>query len=159
MLYILIAAAVCAADQLFKGWIVSAVPLHGHLDFIPGILNLTYFRNTGVAFSLFEASTLLLTLFTAVMTVFLLIFLFKGKLTKLQRICLSAVLGGAVGNLIDRIARGYVVDMFETAFIDFAIFNIADIFIVTGGIAFCILYLIDAVNEEKAKKTESDDEK
>ena len=63
--------------------------------------------------------------------------------------CLSVVLAGAVGNLIDRAFLGYVTDMFQTLFINFAVFNVADICVVCGGIAFCVYYLLFHGKEDK----------
>ena len=69
-------------------------------------------------------------------------------------ICLAAVIGGGVGNLIDRVRLGYVVDMLDAVFIDFPVFNVADCFVVCGTIVLCIYYLFyyekyDAGNWEK----------
>ena len=151
-MYFIIAVFVTAADQLFKKWIVASVPLSGYMAMIPGIIHLTYVRNTGAAFSIFTNMRLFLTILTSCMIAGLIVFLIKARLSKLEKIALSAVLGGAVGNLIDRVFLGYVVDMFEVEFIEYAVFNVADSFIVVGGIVFCICYLIDAVKDEKAKK-------
>ena len=63
--------------------------------------------------------------------------------------CLSLVLAGAIGNLIDRVALGFVTDMFETLFMNFAVFNVADICVVCGGIAFCAYYLLCHGKEEE----------
>ena len=151
MLYFIIAVLVAAADQLFKKWIVASVPLSGYMTMIPGVIHLTYVRNTGAAFSIFNDMRLFLTILTSCMIAGLIVFLIKAKLSRLEKLALSAVLGGAVGNLIDRVLLGYVVDMFEVEFMEYAVFNVADCFIVVGGILFCVCYLMDIVKEEKAK--------
>lgn len=111
------------------------------LPFIPKILGLNHVHNTGGAWSMLNQHTWLL---TAVSTAVVLIILFV-LLRRLVRhpvgvITLVMVLAGAVGNLIDRIRLGYVVDMFQTLFMNFPIFNVADICVVCGGIAFCIYF-------------------
>lgn len=154
MIYLLIAAAVCAADQLLKLWIASTIPLGGTLDVLPGFMCLTHVRNTGMAFSMLSEHTWLLTLTSAVVSCVLAALLVRGKFPRWEKIALALVLGGAVGNLIDRVRLGYVVDMFRTLFVDFAVFNLADAFIDVGAALFCVLYIIRTVREERAKKTE-----
>jgi len=78
--------------------------------------------------------------------------MFKGKLNKPCLVTAAMVLGGAVGNIIDRIVLGYVIDMFEVDFTDYAVFNIADCFVVVGVILFCIFYLIQVIKEERQAK-------
>ena len=151
MLYAIIAVAIVVLDQYFKYWIVQTIDLGGSLPFIPRLVGLTYVRNTGGAFSILSSATWLLTVITAIFIVGLIIYLIKGKLGKVSSICVAAVIGGAICNLIDRIRLGYVVDMFETLFMKYAIFNIADCFIVVGVILFCIFYLI----EERKKELEA----
>ncbi len=152
MLYIIIVLAIILADQLFKKWIVTNIPLYSEIALIPSIVHLTYLQNTGAAFSIFADSRIFLIILTGLLSVLLTVFIIKGKLSRWEKVCLSAVLGGAIGNLIDRIFLGYVVDMFEIEFMNFAIFNVADCFIVVGGIMFCVLYFIRSSKEEKSKQ-------
>lgn len=154
MIYLLIAAAVCVVDQLFKYWIVSTIPLGGTMVLIPGVMGLTHLRNTGMAFSLLAEHTWLLTLISAVVACALGVLVVRGKFPRWEKIALALVMGGAVGNLIDRARLGYVVDMFQTLFVDFAVFNLADAFIDVGAALFCVLYIVRTVREERAKKAE-----
>lgn len=155
MLYLIIAAAIAVADQLFKQWITSSIELFGMHELLPGIVNLTYIQNTGAAFSIFEDMRWILAGASFVMAVVIIIFLFKSKMNAFGKITAAAVLGGAVGNLIDRVRLGYVVDMFRTEFIDFPVFNIADCFIVVGVIAFFVYYLFVYGKEELASRGET----
>ena len=83
------------------------------------------------------------------MSVVLAVALWKNFFTHpLGKVTLSLLLAGAVGNLIDRALLGYVTDMFETLFMRFAVFNVADICVVVGGIAFCVYYLFFHGKEE-----------
>lgn len=152
MLYIFFAALIVLADQLFKGWIVSAIPMGGQMAFIPGLLQLTHVHNYAAAFSLFGGMRIPIIILTCIICIVIIaaLILKKPKST-LQRVALMLVLGGAVGNLIDRIAMGYVIDMFETLFIDFPVFNIADCAIVVGGILFCVCILFEDIGKKKKK--------
>ena len=151
MLYYLIAICLVVVDQLVKWWVRSAIPLGQSIPFIPYVMDLAYVRNTGAAFSIFSTHTWLLTLISLGGSVLLAVLLWKnffpGALGKLS---LSLVLAGAVGNLIDRALMGYVTDMFQTTFIHFAVFNVADICVVVGGflLVFYVLFLLDKDREK-----------
>lgn len=150
MLYAILVVALVALDQLVKYLVVQNIPLGTHVPFLPHILDLTYVKNTGAAFSLFAQHTWILTLISLVMSVVLALALFKKFFRHpLGRVCLSLLLAGAVGNLIDRAFQGYVVDMFNVLFMDFAVFNVADICLVVGTIGAAVYYLLLADRLEK----------
>ena len=136
----LFSAAIAAADQITKYITVANIPLYGAVPFIPGVVRFTYVRNTGAAFSSFQGQQWLFALVFAVFTVLVLWEYFKSPMpfTKLDRWCIAAIYGGALGNMIDRVRLGYVVDMIEAEFMTFPIFNVGDIFITCG----CILLVI-----------------
>lgn len=151
MLYYLLAAALVVMDQLVKFLVRANIPLGDGVPFIPHILQLTYYQNTGAAFSIFEQHTWILTLISAAASVLLIVLLAKKTFNHpFAMVSLALVLAGAVGNLIDRLFLGYVTDMFQTLFMNFPIFNVADICIVCGGIAFCVYFLLFCKEEEKA---------
>ncbi|OUN22938.1 signal peptidase II [Flavonifractor sp. An82] len=151
MLYFLLAAALVVVDQLVKFLVRANIPLGEGVPFIPHILQLTYYQNTGAAFSIFEQHTWVLTLISAVASVLLIVLLAKRTFNHpFAMVSLALVLAGAVGNLIDRLFLGYVTDMFQTLFMNFPIFNVADICIVCGGIAFCVYFLLFCKEEDKA---------
>ena len=133
----LFAAAIVAADQFTKFLVLQNIPLHSNVDFLPGVLSLTYVRNTGAAFSSFEGAQWLFVVVFLVLTAALLWEYFKARmpLSRFERFCLAAIYGGGLGNVIDRVRLGYVVDMIETEFIEFPVFNVADCFITCGCIA------------------------
>ena len=125
-----LAAAVVAADQLVK-WLSSA--LGRDVILIPGVLNFTYAENTGMAFSMLSGHSWLLGVFSAA-AIALGWWILKGyRLGPVSRIAAMLMLGGAVGNMIDRLFRGYVVDMFEALFVEFAVFNVADAALTIGA--------------------------
>lgn len=136
----LFSAAIAAADQITKYITVANIPLYGAVPFIPGVVRFTYVRNTGAAFSSFQGQQWLFALVFAVFTVLVLWEYFKSPMpfTKLDRWCIAAIYGGALGNMIDRVRLGYVVDMIEAEFMTFPIFNVGDVFITCG----CILLVI-----------------
>lgn len=151
-LYGLIVASVAALDQFFKYWVVANISLGDTIPFLPGLLSLSHIHNTGAAFSILEDMRWLLLAITAVSIIGIIIYMVKAKLSVLERTAISFILGGAIGNAIDRILLGYVVDMFNLDFITYPIFNIADCFIVIGGTIFCICFIINSYKDENGKK-------
>ena len=137
---ILFALGIVAADQFTKYLTVANIALHGHVDVWPGVVGLTYVQNTGAAWSSFEGMIWLFALVFAVLTVAIVWEFSKKRLpfTTLERWCIAAIYGGGLGNMIDRLRLGFVVDMIETEFMNFPVFNVADCFITCG----CILMLV-----------------
>lgn len=157
MAYAVLVALLILLDQGVKFLVRTGIPLGGSVPFIPYILELTYVRNTGAAFSLLAEHTWLLTLISAVMSVALVLALFRGFFKHpLGKVSLCLVLAGAVGNLIDRAVLGYVVDMFRTLFMEFAVFNVADICVVVGGFAAAAYYLFLYDKLEGKEKTDGE---
>ena len=157
MPYVLLTLVLVAADQLVKYLVRANIPLGTSLPFLPGIMELTYWQNTGAAFSLFSEHTWVLTLISAVVSLVILGVLVKRVVAHPFGVAaLSVVLAGAVGNLIDRVAFGYVTDMFNFQFMRFAVFNVADVCVVCGGSAFCIYFLFFYDKLEK-KEGDGDD--
>ena len=138
--YILFTVAVVAADQFTKYLTLANIPLYTDVPFIPGFLGFTYVRNTGAAFSSFEGQQWLFVLIFAALTAGILWEYFKSPMpfTKFERWCIAAVYAGGLGNMIDRVRFGYVVDMIETLFMNFPGFNVADCFITCGCFALII---------------------
>lgn len=136
----LFALGIVGVDQLVKYLIVSNIPLFGQVPLVPGIMKLTYVQNTGAAFSMLQGMQWLFVVIFILLTALLVFEYFKKPMpfTKFERFCIAAVYGGGLGNMIDRVVLGYVVDMFQTEFIKFPVFNVADIFITCG----CILLMV-----------------
>ncbi len=152
MIELLVIALLVVLDQAVKYLVRTGIPLGGRMDFIPHVLGLTHIQNTGAAFSMLSGARWLFVGLTVVFVAAALWWLLAKKLTHpFGRWTLVLVIAGAIGNLIDRALFGYVVDMFEVLFMHFAIFNVADIFVVVGGIGFCIYY---GFLHDKWKKTE-----
>ena len=136
----LMALGIVAADQITKYITVANIPLFGNVPVLPGIFRLTYVRNTGAAFSVFRGMQWLFVLVFVVLTVLILWEYFKKPMafTTFERWCVVAIFGGGLGNMIDRLRLGYVVDMIRLQFMDFPIFNVADCFITCGCIALMV---------------------
>ncbi len=159
MLYAIAALLVLIADQALKYYVTLNIPLdEGVIPMIPGIMSLVNYHNTGAAFSMLSgggarwAFVILAVGFTA----WVCYALINRKVTdKFLSWTLVLVAAGAIGNAIDRAMYGYVVDMFRTDFMNFAIFNVADIFITLGGIALCIA-IIRLPDPDKEQPSEAE---
>lgn len=137
LFYVLFVAGIVALDQVTKALVVANIPLSGHVDFLPGFLDFTYLRNTGAAFSSFEGMQWLFALIFLGFTLAIFYEYFKKRMpfTAFERWAIAAIYAGGLGNMIDRLRLGYVVDMIETQFMEFPVFNVADCFITCGCIA------------------------
>ena len=135
--YALFVGGIVAADQITKFLTVANIALYEDVPFLPGLLQLTYVQNTGAAFSSFEGQQWLFAIIFLVFTIGVIWEFRKNTMgfTPFERWCIVAIYGGGLGNMIDRVRLGYVVDMIETTFITFPVFNVADCFITCGCIA------------------------
>ena len=138
--YALFVLLIVAADQITKYLVMEAIPLFADVPLLPGVLGLTYVQNTGAAFSSFQGQQWLFALIFVVFTVAVVYEYFKKSMpfTTLERWCIAAIYGGGLGNMIDRVRLGYVVDMLETEFMEFPVFNVADCFITCG----CVVLMV-----------------
>lgn len=139
------------ADQLSKAW-VSANLYGRSVTILPGVLDYSYVENTGAAFGMLGKNTVLLAVFSGLMSLVLLYILlrYRRQFHRLSCIALAFVLSGAVGNFIDRAFHGFVVDFIELKFVNFAVFNIADIFVSMGAVLLILsLLFLEKDNFEK----------
>ncbi|MGM0212766.1 signal peptidase II [Enterococcus sp. AZ109] len=150
--YLILSAVVIGADQWFKFWIVGNFNLGDMQELIPNVLSLTYIHNTGGAFSLFEGQRVFFIIITIAAVVGGVYYLNKHlHESKWLTFGLSLFLAGAVGNFIDRLRLGYVVDMIQLDFINFPIFNIADMALVVGVAMIFIYILLDERDKKHGK--------
>ena len=159
MIYILAVVLCVAADQAVKLWTVANLGLYESAPLIPGIMELYYIRNTGGGFSILTGQTWFLAVLTAVLMLGIAALLVKKVFTHPMAVWpLVLIIGGGIGNLIDRVRLGYVVDMFNLQFMKYPVFNVADILVVCGAILFSVYYLLlhDKVTRKElpAEKTE-----
>lgn len=157
MLYTLIVLALIAADQGLKYWVVSHLALGESAPLLPGVMQLTRLHNTGAAWSSFSGMTAVLAVVTAVLMALVALLLIK-KIVRhpLGVAACLLILGGGIGNLIDRVLRGYVVDMFDLQLFSYPIFNVADCLVVIGGVLGAVYYLFLYEKTDKKEKNVHD---
>lgn len=145
-------ADIVILDQITKALVRAHIPLGGEVPLIPGVLRLTYTRNTGAAFSMLGGARWFFLALVVVFFVALGILIKKKIVTQpLELWCLAAIGGGALGNAVDRAVSGSVTDMIEPLFINFAVFNVADIFITCGAVLLvAYMVLFDRNHEDKS---------
>lgn len=141
-LFALLGLALIGLDQWTKLWTVAHIDLGEVIDFFPPIFSLTYLQNRGAAFSILQDQKWF---FVVVTVAFLAVaghyFVTKAK-DWLTLLALTLIISGGIGNFIDRLRLGYVVDMVHLDFVDFAIFNVADSYLTVGvGLMFLALWL------------------
>lgn len=143
-------AVLTAADQLIKLVVERNLQPIGTAEFINGFIGWNYVRNTGAAFGSFSQSTTLLTVVTgAVILAGIILIATKKIKSKFYLTCAVLIISGGLGNLIDRIFRGYVIDFIDVQFTDFAVFNFADILVTVGSIALMIYVIVDIFRDHK----------
>lgn len=163
MLYAIIAAIILIGDQWLKYWVTVNITLStGEAALIPGVVKLVNIHNNGAAFGLLGDAAYARWLFLGVAALFVIVIIvvlakhmFKSRFANW---CAVLALAGAVGNCIDRALYGYVVDMFKVEFMDFAVFNVADIFLVLACFAFIIYLIVDIFKGGRSDDDDDDEE-
>lgn len=122
------------ADQLTKYWVTLRIKPHNTVPLVENVLHFTYSENTGAAFSIFRGMQSFLVILTSIGMALIFVYMvkIKGDGKALLQLSLALILAGGVGNLIDRLRLGYVIDFIDVRLINFAIFNVADILISVG---------------------------
>jgi len=158
LLSLLGAAVLVVLDQLIKHWVTAALLPVGSMEVLPGIVELRYCLNDGMAFSMLAGKQGLLIGVTSVMLVAVLVMLFVRKMPLAERIAWTLVLGGGVGNLIDRVLNGVVVDYINVLFMHFAIFNFADICVCVGVGLLMLVLLLDSTKKDAPTQQKAEDD-
>ncbi len=155
-LWIAIMVLVVFLDQLTKYLTVLCLKPIPTFTIIEDVLHLTYVENPGAAFGMMKDQRWLFMVVSTVAIVALLIYLFKKKSQCwLENLAIVFIVGGGIGNMIDRVVLGYVVDMIDFRLINFAVFNVADSFVCVGAgllMLYIILAGVQEYKEEKARK-------
>ncbi len=146
LLSIVLIAIIIVMDRLVKYWAMAILAPAVEIPGIQGLFHFYYVENSGAAFSILSKHTWILIVITCIVVLGALFLLFFTKTNLPIRLCLIGIIGGGIGNLIDRILYGYVIDMFKLDFMDFAVFNVADIFITVAGIAMVAILLFGKNN-------------
>lgn len=144
-------------DQLIKFFVVEFLKPAGSFMFIKGFLQFTYVENTGAMMGFMKDKTLLMTIMAILVLVLLLVLILTKKIRfGFEYCCIIMIAAGGIGNIIDRIFRGFVVDYIEVLFVDFYVFNFADCLVTVGAFLIVFYEIYDLVKEMKQKKVESD---
>lgn len=151
-----VAAVLVGIDQLIKFWAYEFLRPQRSMQAIPHVLNFTYVENRGAAFGIFQNRTIMLSVIVLVFLTVIFIFLLSNKVKKEDKFLiwiLSLILAGGAGNLVDRFARGFVVDYLDiTPLFTFPVFNFADCCVVVGAVLM-VIYVIVGEKKERQNKT------
>lgn len=142
MIYELIVLLLIGIDQLSKILALKYLKNIGSIPIIQDMFHLTYVENRGAAFGMFQNNQIVFIIVAVVASIVGLYYIYKKKLNLLGNISIVLIISGAIGNLIDRVRLGFVVDYFDFRFIWDYVFNVADIFVVVGTILLCIYIIV-----------------
>ena len=152
MLYVILAVVLIIVDQVTKYLTRAHIELGESLPFVPRLLELTYIKNTGAAWSILEKHTWLLSVISAVIVLVILLMIYKKFFTnRIGMLSATLIVAGGIGNLIDRVVFRYVTDMIKTIFMDFPVFNFADCCI-TVGVVLLVIYILFFYTEDKKEE-------
>lgn len=146
----IISLFILLVDQIIKYIVINNMSLYKSIEIIPNFFNITYVENIGAAFSILSGNVLFLILISLFAIILIYLFLIKNKkLNKLQITMYSLLIGGIIGNLVDRIFRGFVVDYLDFSIFgyNFPIFNFADVCIVLSAIALLFINIKEEKND------------
>lgn len=146
----IISLFILLVDQIIKYIVINNMSLYKSIEIIPNFFNITYVENIGAAFSILSGNVLFLILISLIAIILIYLFLIKNKkLNKLQITMYSLLIGGIIGNLVDRIFRGFVVDYLDFSIFgyNFPIFNFADVCIVLSAIALLFINIKEEKND------------
>ena len=151
MLYEIIILLLIGLDQLSKIWAINDLKAIGSIPIIQNVFHLTYVENRGAAFGMLENNQIIFVIVALAASIFGLYYLHTKKINVIGKTGIILIISGAIGNAIDRLRLGFVVDYFDFRIIWEYVFNIADIFVVLGTILLCIYILFYDDNKEKQK--------
>ena len=153
---ILICIAMIVVDQVTKIIAFHHLKPVGSIEIIQSVFSLTFVENRGAAFGILQGARWFFVIMTVLVVIGLIMYYIKlpreGKVYTWLRVSLVMILAGAIGNFIDRFRQGYVIDFFHATFIDFPVFNIADIYLVCGTILLSILTIFFVKDEKNEKE-------
>ncbi len=151
-------AVLVATDLFIKKIVVDNIALYEEVKFIDGVLGWTYVQNTGMAWSLFDGNPQLLSVITGIIiAVFLVVLALPMKRPLAYDICIPLILAGGLGNMVDRITRGFVVDYIRTLYVDFPVYNFADCLVCIGAFALIFYLIYEIIRDEKKAKAQKID--
>ena len=157
LIWLMIIAGIIFLDQLSKWLTVINLGLHETFPLIEGVFHFTYVRNTGAAFSMFdkpEERWIFMSISTVAIIALAIYLWYNRKGSKLLCVALSFIIGGGIGNMVDRCILKYVIDMLDFRLINFAIFNVADSFVCVGVGLFALAVILEEIENSRKEKVE-----
>lgn len=139
--YLILIVALVAIDQAVKHWVTANIALNSGKTLIPGLLDLDNLHNTGAAWSMLEGRQWFFAIITVIAVIVVAWLMWKNKTAAWMMTGLSLIMAGAIGNFIDRLSQGYVVDMFALQNVNFPVFNVADACLTIGVFIMLIVVL------------------
>ncbi|SCH14149.1 signal peptidase II [Romboutsia sp. 1001713B170207_170306_H8] len=150
MIYEIIIAILIGLDQLSKYFALNYLKDMGSIPIIQSIFHLTYVENRGAAFGMFQNNQIIFIIVASIASIFGLYYLHKKNMHIVGKVGILLIISGAIGNLIDRVRLGFVVDYFDFRIIWEYVFNVADVFVVVGTVLLCI-YILFFEDKEMVK--------
>ncbi|MCM1363467.1 MAG: signal peptidase II [Faecalibacterium sp.] len=155
---VLLIAALVGIDQIIKYFVVASLKPIGEQMLIPGFIQFRYVENDGAMMGMMQGKTTIMIIAAAIVLVVLFALIFSKKIKfGFLYACLIMIVSGGLGNIIDRIFRGFVVDYIEVLFVDFYVFNFADCLVTVSAFLIIGYEIYDMVRESKRKKVRTDD--
>lgn len=151
-MYILLIIVLILADQISKIAVQQMLTERLSLPIIQGVFHLTYIENRGAAFGLMQGKQIFFAAVAILVTVVGLVCIYKKNYGKLVNISICMIIAGAIGNLIDRLKLGYVVDFLDFRIIWNYVFNLADVFVIVGTALLCLSIIIGDIKDSKKEK-------
>ena len=139
--YLIFTAALVVGDQLVKHWVSATIALNSSQPVVPNLLAITNLRNDGAAWSILEGQQRFFIVVTLIALAVLVYLFYRWRRQPRLLWPLTLILAGTVGNFIDRLQNGYVVDMFELLFINFPVFNVADVCLTVGVVWLLVIFI------------------
>ncbi len=152
MVYLLSIIMLVVLDQLIKYWAVNSLQSSGPIEIWKNVFHFSYVENRGAAFGIMQNKQFIFIIITIAVLIAIAYYWRKipnNRFMQIYKWCLVLIVGGAIGNLIDRVFLGFVVDMFYFVLIDFPVFNLADICVVVGTIIFSGVMLLEDFKTSK----------
>ena len=145
-------------DQFIKYYVDLRLKPVGAVPFIEGFMQFSYYENDGAMMGMMSGKTLTMTILAVICLVVIMFVIFSGKVKfGVDYCCIVLMMSGGLGNIIDRIFRGYVIDYIEVLFIDFYIFNFADCLVTVAAALLIANQIYEMIKETKAKKEKATD--
>ena len=150
-MYEIIVAILIGLDQMIKYWALNYLQAVGSIPIINNVFNLTYVENRGAAFGMLQNNQIIFIIVAAIASCYGLYYLHTKKMNNIGKVGILLIISGAIGNLIDRVRLGFVIDYLDFHVIWSYVFNLADCFVVVGTVLLCI-YILTSEEDKKQVK-------